>query len=216
MTTRLSISLLLLIFPVISSFAKDDPPEGALSADQVIPPSGTVVETMTKSNSGYTPLMFTIIDDGSEYKGIRVIRYEAGGGVELLNAENRNSVAVVSKYSKPQSEHVPDSGRYNWPLWVGKKWKAKYKFINHKTGKSWSPVIDKYKVVGHEEITVPAGTFKTFLIESNPSRNSAVKRKIWYAYEVGLQVKYILERTSRHSDGPSTSETVTTSIRMPN
>ncbi len=49
-------------------------------------------------------------------------------------------------------------------------------------------------VAAYEEITVPAGSFKAFRLESTPAENSGVRKILWYAPEIQLYVKRVSER----------------------
>lgn len=78
-----------------------------------------------------------------------------------------------------------------FPLEVGKTWEREYHGLSAK-GKRPTYYSNYYTVVSHEEIKVPAGTFKAFKIKQHQiiSQTSWGIRYFWYAPEVGYYVKH--------------------------
>lgn len=98
---------------------------------------------------------------------------------QVILAEER-SEAIDDSYQKKAGEL--------WPLTVGKTGSFYHRGITG--GNSWQ-VSDNAKVTGIEETTVPAGTFKTFVITTSMDNTPWFegKRTCWYAPEVGYCVK---------------------------
>ena len=97
---------------------------------------------------------------------------------------------------------------FAFPLEVGKSWKVEFTELNPSRQKLRQTVSLPYKVVGWEDVTVPAGTFKALKIEADgrwsadiAERNVGASRKtggriyrcFWYVPEVRRWVKSIQE-----------------------
>lgn len=190
-------------------------PKNARTVDLVLPQPGTQIVRETKDEEETRTVTYTVLDDVSEYNGVKTFRISDGSDITIYNAQNRNRMATVDGDGKVLYSNEPFFGPFNWPLWEGKEWIQRYKYTDHTVGRSWSNLGNKWEVVKHEEITVPAGTFKTFLLVSKPYVNEARRRKIWYAYEQGIEVKRVSERLSNHYLGPGKTETVVVSITPP-
>jgi hypothetical protein len=83
---------------------------------------------------------------------------------------------------------VPPRLHYQWPLVVGSKWQQDLTFENWRD-KQTSSLSLSWEVVGAEDVTVPAGTFKTLKIVSRNERTSRPYYEIWYAPDVKQFVK---------------------------
>ena len=71
----------------------------------------------------------------------------------------------------------PHSGFLSFPLYVGKEWEMRYT-ISYKSGAEISRKRE-CRVVGHENTTVEAGTFPSFIIKCTNQRDD----RMWPAYE---------------------------------
>lgn len=94
--------------------------------------------------------------------------------------------------SKPRPEDPLVGEKWMpFPLEVGKTWEREYHGLSAK-GKRPTYYSNYYTVVSHEEIKVPAGTFKAFKIKQHQvvSQTSWGIRYFWYALEVGYYVKH--------------------------
>jgi hypothetical protein len=101
------------------------------------------------------------------------------------------SGGYVSGYSdgQPLSFNPPRQDLPGEPLFVGKKW-ASASF--QKSGNFESARTDKFQVLAVEDITTPAGTFKTFKIEMNARNDNATINQIyWIDADSGVRVKTI-------------------------
>ena len=94
---------------------------------------------------------------------------------------------------------------WDWPLEAGKNWKRQYKLKFHAQNRE-APVENSYVVEAYEEVTVPAGTFKTFRVRSSDTLGN--NNVVWYSPELGLFAKQVLQRTEKHPQGPGRRESV--------
>lgn len=103
---------------------------------------------------------------------------------------------------------------YDWPLEVGKVSVRQYQV---KIPASDQPVAMEYRmeVEAVEDVTVPAGTFRTFRVRSTDSLGNVNLE--WYSPDLKLWVKRSMERTDKHGQGPGRREIVLKSqdIRAP-
>jgi len=89
-------------------------------------------------------------------------------------------------------EFIPEQRVFDWPLEVGKKWKAAYE-VRWKTDKGY--MKDKFngvfKVAGVEKIKVLAGEFETFkiVLEVSQEKKLVVFQEWWYSPELSFIVK---------------------------
>jgi hypothetical protein len=86
---------------------------------------------------------------------------------------------------------------FDFPLFVGKKWKDQTRSITP-ISKTEATFITDFQIEGVEEVTTPAGTFKTFKISYtqtvvSPSRGSGWVR-YWYSPRVKMWVKREVEK----------------------
>jgi hypothetical protein len=75
---------------------------------------------------------------------------------------------------------------FDWPLKVGKKWCSDY--ISRQCSEGFLPSRSKIsvKIRAYEEVTIPAGTFKTLRIQAG-------EETFWYAPSIGWAVKEEIE-----------------------
>jgi hypothetical protein len=83
---------------------------------------------------------------------------------------------------------APPRMHYQWPLVVGNKWQQDLTSENWRD-KQTSSRSFSWEVVGAEDVTVPAGTFKTLKIVSRNVRTNRPSYEMWYAPEVKQWVK---------------------------
>jgi len=97
--------------------------------------------------------------------------------------------------------YSPSRGTFRFPLKVGDQYDAAYEVIIGT--KDYTRVVFKFartaRVVGWQEVTVPAGKFKALLIESDGTmtfadsgRQGPTSEKIWYSPDVRNWVKSIV------------------------
>lgn len=161
------------------------------------------VVRITDGDSISTPA-FRMLDDQSPYNGIPAYRISSGPSVIVCDRGNGNQIAMLTPDGSKQWEMTPDEGTFSWPLFVGKTWTAKYRYHDFRTQKDFDDVEADWKVEALEDVTVPAGTFKAFRLQSSPGANNATNITVWYAPEKHVVVKRVFERTFYHYLGAGT------------
>jgi hypothetical protein len=121
-------------------------------------------------------------------------------GVRLADARTGEWVAVV-KGDAPVTTWDPPIG-YDWPLTVGKVWTRKLRVTDHARNQT-TDVTANFKVETYEEVTVPAGTFKTYKVVYTDS--TGFETINWWNPEAGW-VRIRSKRLSNHPQGPGTRE----------
>lgn len=169
----------------------------------------TIARTDTGSfGSGTTQITMKV--DERMWEGKRMTAYVAPNGVTVSTPEGRWA-AILSPDEKPIMTFDPPIG-YEYPLEVGKTWTKSYRVTIPAT-KQTIPFDSTSKVEAYEEVTVPAGTFKTFkIISSDTTGNETVT---WSDPEVGMWIKRIETRTAKHSAGPGKREIQLISYTIP-
>lgn len=173
-------------------------PPGATAG---FPPPGTKYVIEHKDSAGKVRrLPATVMEEGV-FEGKPVYQATDGSTVIVLDKATRNSIATL-KDGKLIWKFTPHEGTYAWPLEVGKTWTATYAAEDPVRKRKWDRVREHWTVAAYEEVTVPAGTFKAFRLESTPGENSGVRKTLWYAPEIHLFVKRVSERGPNHFQGP--------------
>jgi hypothetical protein len=194
---------------VLPAHASTEAPPGAVVAEAKFPHLGArwVMKTTDQSGSTRTTT-WTVMDEGA-FEGKPVYRVTNGADVFLLEKPTRNLIARL-KGDTPVFLMKPHEGQFTWPLWVGKRWTSSFDAKDLAQRRQFPDVTSEWSVETYEEIIVPAGTFKAFRLKSAPSRNQSVAYTLWYAPELGLLVKQIVERgaTNYLGGGKATNELV--------
>jgi hypothetical protein len=94
---------------------------------------------------------------------------------------------------------------WEWPLEVGKTWTKKYESTNHMNKRTIS-YESTQTVEAHEEVSVPAGTFKTFRVSTRTSMGD--ENVVWFSPDLGIWVKANLRRNANHPAGPGSRDDV--------
>lgn len=177
--------------------APPEPPAGAMKVYAEIPAVGTkwVTKRTDHQTGGATGRTWTIVE--VSYPGRAVYGTSDGTETAVYDKATRNWIATL-RGGNERFAASPDDGTFSWPLWVGKSWMASYTYDDRERGRSFSPVQAWWTVAAYENVTVPAGTFKAFRLESAPGTNNATRIVFWYAPDLKLTVKHVFERTSDH------------------
>jgi hypothetical protein len=131
------------------------------------------------------------------YKGTGVLVFLTGAET-LYYDRSLNFVAVLSN-GRVLREASPSLRSFDFPFYVGKEWRSVFTFQDFQRGLSWTPVEVFWKVKEYDTVKVPAGPFRAFLLESEPSTNWGIKtEQIWYAPEVQQPIRIKRERTAAH------------------
>lgn len=136
-----------------------------------------------------------LINSKERFVNVQVNKIQDGLIFLLVNS-NREEIRTisggyVSGYSdgQPLSFNPPRQDLPGEPLFVGKKWSSA---SFQKSGSFESSRTDKFQVLAVEDITTPAGTFKTFKIEMNGQHsNSTINQIYWIDADSGIRVKTI-------------------------
>jgi hypothetical protein len=178
----------------------------------VAPPIGSTY-TISRSDtgsygSGTTQITVKVAE--RMWQGKQMMAYVAPQGVNVTTPEGRWP-AILGPDEKPIMSFEPPIGN-EYPLEVGKTWNTSYRVTVHAANQT-IPFDSTSKVEAYEEVTVPAGTFKTFkIVYSDTTGNESVT---WSNPEVGMWIKRIETRTANHRAGPGTRETQLISYTIP-
>jgi hypothetical protein len=107
--------------------------------------------------------------------GTREIFYRKS---DLASHQETVNGVVVARNTPPRLNFV-------WPLTVGTTWEQTYRFERPVDGQDYDRV-SVGTVDGEEEITVPAGTFRTLKIIYRAKRNGTPSWEQWYAAEARM------------------------------
>jgi hypothetical protein len=135
------------------------------------------------------------------WQGQKVRATELPQGVRLTHYEKGDWLAMV-KGDQTLMTWEPSLG-YDWPLTVGKTFNRDYRFVNHVTKQS-TEIRSTMTVQSHEEVTVPAGTFKAYKVVYTDSLGAESVN--WYAPDAGGWVKIQSKRSSTFPAGAGTQE----------
>jgi hypothetical protein len=122
---------------------------------------------------------------------------DGSGLARIQRTPDFNLVRIeAAQFTKTTLPFYPN---FSFPLWVGKTWKGKVAFDNTaEQGKEVRAELEA-RVVGHEMVTVPAGTFRALKIVMTGSyraRNlednwtGRIEDTLWYAPIVRNAVRY--------------------------
>lgn len=134
------------------------------------------------------------------------IKFLAIDGVSVkreINGTETEDIGFMIGLSK--AENMAQSSRDKaaglWPLKVGKSISFSHGGITT-SGNSWSS-SDDAEVAGIEQVTVPAGTFQTFIIKTSMANRPWFEGKwtCWYAPEIGYCAKTRWQRTGMAGPG---------------
>lgn len=97
---------------------------------------------------------------------------------------------------------VPDSGTFRFPLRPGASYRSSYEVLRPKADVTDAKQTLEVKVVGWEEVTVPAGTFRALRLEATGSserldrqtrRSGSLHYVYWYVPEVKRWAKMTMQ-----------------------
>ena len=170
---------------VLPACTNEMPPPGALMAQAAYPTIGTswVMHESDSGDRGYTAVATT-------YRGAPAYGIQRGNSIDILNPQTFNYMATITN-GKETKTSSPDDGKFSWPLWVGKSWSVRV--TTESPGGSSPPSVLLYnrEVTAYEDVTVEAGTFKAFRIESllGPGVDPGYHWTLWYAPSLAYLVK---------------------------
>ncbi len=91
--------------------------------------------------------------------------------------------------SRVAARAIPPLPWFNWPLDVGRRWE--YQGVYEEKDRK-DRIRETYRVVGVEQVQVPAGTFRAYKIIREV--NATTADQYWYAPEVRWYVKWLGRR----------------------
>lgn len=100
---------------------------------------------------------------------------------------------------------------WEWPLTVGKTWTRKHRATLHAT-KQTIDFEGTWVVESYEDVTVPAGTFKSFKVRY--SDNIGNENVNWWSPQIIANAKIKVARTSLHRSGAGTIDQELVSYRQ--
>jgi hypothetical protein len=174
---------LLAALPSVPAHAQTDTPK----AERVVwPPPGSTLTMNFKLS-------------GSLGSGMREVTAQWLGEVDWTgNASWASNV----RDRKLMVTFQPYETIYDWALFVGKSWLTEFQEIHHDRNQTLEEKL-VYTVEAFEEITIPAGTFKTFRIRFVTPQQRYV---VWYEPKLGMEIKRGHERYAAHPFGVGTHQ----------
>lgn len=134
------------------------------------------------------------------WQGTQVVTFEAPMGT--IFAMPSGAWIGIFKGDTPLITWDPPAN-WDYPLEVGKTWTKSQRMTIH-AAKRTMAYQQTQKVEAYENVTVPAGTYKTFKVSTSSTLGD--ENVVWFSPELGIFVKQSLRRTARHSAGPGTRE----------
>ena len=132
-----------------------------------------------------------------QWQGRKVLRYETETGAQLQDS-NLGIVAVLNRAGEPMMAYDPPM-TFVFPLTVGKTWTHQHT-LTVWPGPRQFPMASTWKVEAHEDVTVPAGTFKAWRVVMTD--NFGYRQTTWSVPEtMGVFAKRINERSATHPQG---------------
>jgi len=136
-------------------------------------------------------------------QGSEMVTFQGPAGPAVVALPSGNWVGMFAG-DKPIMTWNPPIG-WEWPIEVGKSWTKRYESTNHAT-KRTIPYESTQKVEAREDVTVPAGTFKTYRISTRTTLGD--ENVVWFSPDLGIWVKAQMRRTAQHPAGPGTRDDV--------
>jgi hypothetical protein len=194
------------------------PAAGSITAGAAYPPVGARWKVRV-TEAGFfhkTVNDRDVIATSVDFNGRRGYGLASLTTTKVLDPATFNPIGLL-KDGKVVVVDVPNSGRFSWPLWVGKAWSATTSHTDFSYGESWPSTESDAWVAAFEDVAVPAGTFKAFRIEYQGGIGSSVPDSwlngvgrlgfesndiYWYAPGPKVIVKSEVVRLSRNYQWP--------------
>lgn len=166
----------------------------------VAPPMGTTWVTAVHSTGSYGSDSRQVPGKRGErmWQGSQAVTFDGASGTILARPDG--SWLGIYKGDQPVMTWDPPL-TWQWPLEVGKTWTREQRMTIH-AAKRTIPYQLTQKVEAVEEVTVPAGTFKTYRISTVNTLGD--DNLLWFSPELGIFVKQSNKRTAKHAQGPGT------------
>jgi hypothetical protein len=200
------VALLVILSAILTSAcATSQPPPGAPRADAPNPPapgSTWVFRDRNSGSFGSETRERTVRALGEQAWQGRTYRAVADADVTSYFDLATGGVVVRARGSSPVESYDPPLA-WQWPIFPGKSWMQSWRYTNHERGRT-NDVNSWFKIERYEEVTVPAGTFKTFAISVD---DGFFRATTWWSPDLGIPVRVRQERYGNHFLGTGTSET---------
>jgi hypothetical protein len=189
------------VLPSVSVHGQSDAPK---VERPVWPPPGSTWTVNLKLSgslgSGVRDATFESLGE-VDWDGRRVMgNYMRGGAHTYFDAERR--IVASARDGKLIQTYHPYEALYDWPLFAGKSWPSEFQLKIYDRNQTLD-LKYAFTVEAFEEVTIPAGTFKTFRIR----RTSPDDRYVtWYEPKLGIEVKRDWERYATHPLGIGTHQ----------
>ncbi len=93
-----------------------------------------------------------------------------GADTWVIDAQNHTFAACL-KDDVELASSPPHEGYFEWPLYLGRAWTAKYHWIDRqRTDQPGRLIQHEFKVLAYEEVAVPAGSFMAFEVNTSSSK----------------------------------------------
>ena len=127
----------------------------------------------------------------------------------IVTKDTFNEIGTI-RDGKIATRTDPEWKSFSSPLWIGKTWDTNNSFVDVQRGVTFFNQSRRMRVAAFEDVTVPAGTFKAFRIESGQFTDAS-ESKYWYAPSIKLVVKTVSQRHANHylGVGNTTTELLT-------
>jgi len=194
---------LIAFLSAVSSLAAQAQVETPKAERPVWPPPGSTLTMNFKSTgslgSGTREVTVQWLGE-VDWDGKRVMGLQVGapGNYSYIDAQRR--VLATVRDGKPNLTFHPYEAEFDWPLFVGKSWRSEQQVTYHDRNQTLEEKL-VYTVEAFEEITVPAGTFKTFRIQLVTPEQREVR---WYEPRLGMIIKRDWERYAANPFGVGT------------
>jgi hypothetical protein len=172
----------------------------------VAPPVGATWKVQVSSSGSYgnsskveqQVSMRDVVVEGKPYH-----RFDSAGNATLQN-DSVGLFMVLGPGDRPLMRYDPPLG-YEFPLEVGKTWTQDIALTVGGTTKV--PMKAQWKVEAHEDVTVPAGTFKAWRLSFTD--NFGFKQTTWSMPETaGVYAKRVNERPATHPQGGAGTQVI--------
>lgn len=170
----------------------------------VAPPLGSTWVSMRRDSGSYGSSAVQVAGKRGErmWQGRQAVTFEGPDATIVALPEGGRWVGMF-KGDTPLITWDPPVG-WEWPLEVGKTWTRSHTVTMH-AAKRTMPFQSTQKVEAYEEVTVPAGTFKTFKVSTVDTLGN--ENVAWFSPALGIFVKQSLRRTAKHAAGPGSRDT---------
>lgn len=172
-------------------------------AERYIPPptGSTWTYQVTSTGSfGNGTMHLTLRMARGTWEGREVLKVEAPASSQLQDAQI-GLLAVLDASGRVTMSYDPPL-TFTWPLEVGRTWRHQH-VLTTNPGERKMPMISEWVVEAHEDVTVPAGTFKVWRVAMIDS--FGFRQVIWSVPDtMGVFARRTSERPAHHPLGAGT------------